>query len=106
MPAIDVLPGDLEIVRSILARFVPGVEVRLFGSRTSGRSRRFSDLDLVVMSERPLDLKVLARLIRAFAESSLPFKVDVLDAATLADDFRGRILDGSIVVQEAEFKTG
>jgi len=101
MPTIDLLPRDLEIVRSILARFVPGREVRMFGSRTSGKARRHSDLDLVVMTNRQLELDVYAGLKRAFSESSLPFKVDVLDEAVLAEEFRHRILEGSVVVQEA-----
>jgi predicted nucleotidyltransferase len=101
MPAIDLLPRDLEIVRSILARFVPGREVRMFGSRTSAKARRHSDLDLVVMTDRQLELDVYAGVKRAFSESSLPFKVDVLDAAVLAEDFRRRILEGSVVLQEA-----
>ncbi len=101
MPAIDVLPRDLEIVRSILARFVPGREVRMFGSRTGAKARRHSDLDLVVMTDRQLELDVYAGLKRAFSESALPFKVDVLDGAVLAEDFRRRILEGSVVVQDA-----
>jgi len=40
MPAIDLLPRDFEIVRSILARFVPGREVRMFGSRAGAKARR------------------------------------------------------------------
>ncbi len=100
MPTIDLLPRDLEIIRSILSQFVPGREVRLFGSRASDRARRYSDIDLVVMTEQPLDVKVHAALMEAFSESALPFKVDVLDAATLAEGFRRSILDGSVVVQK------
>jgi predicted nucleotidyltransferase len=100
MPAIDLLPRDLELIRSILSRFVPGREVRLFGSRASARARRHSDIDLVIMTERPLDIKVHAGLATAFSESSLPFRVDVLDAATLTEHFRRSILEGSVVVQE------
>jgi predicted nucleotidyltransferase len=96
MPAID-----LEIVRSVLARFVPGREVRMFGSRAAAKARRHSDLDLVVMTEQPLELIVYAGLKSAFSESALPFKVDVLDWSTLAEDFRRRIREGSVVIQEA-----
>jgi predicted nucleotidyltransferase len=99
MPTIDLLPRDLEIVCSILAKFVPGREVRAFGSRTSAEARRHSDLDLVVMTDHQLELDVYAGLKRAFSESALPFKVDVLDGSVLAEDFRRRILEGSVVVQ-------
>jgi len=101
MRPIDILPRDLEIVRSILVRFVPGIEVRAFGSRTSGNARRHSDLDLVVMTERPLDVFTLARMNAAFSESALPFTVDVLDWASLEEGFRALIRDGSVVIWDS-----
>jgi hypothetical protein len=35
----------------------------------------------------------------AFSDSVLPFKVDVLDGASLEENFRRLILEGSIVIQ-------
>ena len=99
MRPIDILPRDLEIVRAIVGRFVPGKEVRAFGSRAAGNARRHSDLDLVVMTERPLDVVVLAGMNEAFSESSVPFTVDVLDWASLDENFRRLILEGSVVLQ-------
>jgi len=99
MRPIDILPKDLEIVRAIVGRFVPKKEVRAFGSRTSGNARRHSDLDLVIMTEQPLDVVVLAKMTAAFSDSALPFKVDVLDWASLEENFRRLILEGSIVIQ-------
>jgi len=99
MRPVDILPKDLEIVRAIVERFVPGKEVRAFGSRTSGNARRHSDLDLVIMTERPLDVIVLAGMKAAFSDSDLPFKVDVLDGASLEENFRRLIREGSIVIQ-------
>jgi len=101
MRPIDILPKDLEIVRAILCRFVLGKEVRAFGSRTSGNARRHSDLDLVIMTEQPLDIVVLTKMTEAFSDSTLPFKVDVLDWASLDENFRRLILAGSIVIQES-----
>ncbi len=102
MRPIDVLPKDLEVVLEILDRFVPGMEVRAFGSRVTGNARRHSDLDLVIMTEQPLDVTVLAGLNAAFSESSLPFTVDVLDWAALAENARGFIREGSTVIRKAE----
>jgi type I restriction enzyme S subunit len=99
MRPIDILPKDLEIVRAIVGRFVPGKEVRAFGSRAIGNARRHSDLDLVIMTERPLDVVVLAKMTAAFSESALPFKVDVLDWASLEEGFRCLIGEGSVVIQ-------
>ncbi len=85
---IDLLPHHLEIIRNILADYVPEAEVRVFGSRITGKARPFSDLDLVVVSEAKLDWRILADLKEAFEESDLPFRVDVIDWHTINDNFR------------------
>jgi len=41
------------MVRDILHRSVPNRSVWAFGSRVTGKARRYSDLDLVVMGDRP-----------------------------------------------------
>ncbi|MBM3312413.1 MAG: nucleotidyltransferase domain-containing protein [Candidatus Aminicenantes bacterium] len=99
MRPVDILPKDLEAVLDILRRFVAEFEVRAVGSRASGNARRYSDLDLVVMTERPLEVSVLAGLNSAFSDSDLPFSVDVLDWASLDETFRRLIAEGSVVIQ-------
>ena len=98
-PAIDISPTDWEIVREILGRLIPGREVRAFGSRVTGAARRYSDLDLAVICERPLDLATSAALSDAFAESDLPFKVDVVDWATASESFRTMIKRDGVLVR-------
>ncbi len=100
MRPVEILPRDLEIVLGILRRFVPELEVRAAGSRASGNARRYSDLDLIIMTERPLDVPVLAGLNAAFSDSDLPFSVDVLDWASLEERFRRLVYEGSIVLQQ------
>ena len=78
-------------VRDILARHVPQVKAWAFGSRASGRAKKFSDLDLVLEGEAPLDGRMLARLHHAFVESDLPIKVDVVDWHALDPEFRALI---------------
>jgi type I restriction enzyme S subunit len=98
---IDVLPNHLEITLGILEKFVPGPEVRAFGSRVTGKARRHSDLDLAIMTERPLEIAVLAGMNAAFSESDLPFTVDILDWAVLEEHFRSIIREGSVIIREA-----
>ncbi len=99
---IDIVPGDLETVRSILARFVPDREVRAFGSRVSGIAKEFSDLDLAVMGDSAIPSAVLEDMKEAFSESSLPFKVDMVDWATTKDNFRRIIEKEYVVVQDGK----
>jgi type I restriction enzyme S subunit len=104
-PKLDISPGDLKIVLDILARHVPDREVWAFGSRATWKTKDFSDLDLAVIGEEPLSLKVSAALSDDFAESDLPFKVDVVDWATTSDNFREIIRRDRVVVQGCWLQT-
>lgn len=85
--------AELAVVREVLARHLPNREVWAFGSRVHGRHLKpFSDLDLAVLGGGPLGLDELAGLLAAFRESSLPFRVDVVDWATADERFRDVIL--------------
>ena len=79
MTTIDVPALALNAVLNMLARHVPDREIRVMGSRVSGRAKSFSDLDLVVMGDGPLDLRTLGQLRDAFDESNLPFAVDIVE---------------------------
>ncbi|MBI4630945.1 MAG: nucleotidyltransferase domain-containing protein [Chloroflexi bacterium] len=96
---IDLRPDHLKIVTDILARHAPEYEVRAFGSRVNGKTKPHSDLDLVVMTDSALSPSRLADLKDAFSDSDLPFRVDVLDWASIADNFRGIIEQEFVVVQ-------
>ena len=85
-------------MRDILARHVPELEVRAIGSRVSGRARKFSDLDLVLMTERALPLDRLAELREAFSESDLPLRVDIVDWASAAPGFRHIVARENVLI--------
>ena len=93
-------PGELEMVRGILQRHVPEREVWAFGSRVQGNAKPFSDLDLAVLGEQPLELSIQAELAEEFSESNLPFKVGIVDWATTSERFRQIIRKEYVVLQE------
>ena len=99
---VDISPGDLETVREILAEHIPEYEVLAFGSRVAWTARQYSDLDLAVMTEEPLDIMRMADLKEAFAESDLPFRVDIVDWASTSENFRKIIEKECIVVQKED----
>ena len=94
--ALDLDPADLAFVRAVLRRYLPGRRVRAFGSRVAGTAKRFSDLDLAIMGDRPVPDATIAALAEAFDDSALPFKVDLLDWARTGAEFR------AIVAAESE----
>ena len=98
--SIDLNPNHLATVLRILAEHVPECEVRAFGSRATWTARDYSDLDLAVIGDDPLDWRTLARLKEAIEESSLPMRVDVLDWHATSESFRKVIEQDYVVVQQ------
>lgn len=106
MSRIDARPNDLETVREILRKHVPTRRVVAFGSRATGRSKPFSDLDLAIQGDVEVPSAILAALADDFDESSLPFKVDIVDWATTAQSFRDIIARDAVTLQEGSTSIG
>lgn len=102
---IDLEPQDYETVRNILSRHLPGTEVRAYGSRVTGKTHRGSDLDLAIMTTEPLSLDTLADLRDAFSESTVPFRVDLLDWAETTESFRAIVMENSVILQDSSVRT-
>jgi predicted nucleotidyltransferase len=101
VPPIDIAPRDLDTVLKLLACHIPDRDVRAFGSRVTGAAKRFSDLDLVIMGDRPLDLGTRGALVDAFDESDLPFTVDLIDWASASASFQAVIEGQATLVRAA-----
>lgn len=97
-PGIDIQPDHWDIVRAILQKNVPQYAVWAFGSRVKGRAKKYSDLDLAVMTDTPLPLDVSGRLSDDFSTSDLPWRVDVVDWATTSATFRAIIAKDHVVL--------
>lgn len=88
---IEISPEEAVIVLAILQAHVPDRPVWAFGSRTNGKARRRSDLDLAVGGDEPLSLRTRSQLAEDFDQSDLPYRVDVVDLADITPEFRQRI---------------
>ena len=88
---MDLKPHQVEQVRNILQQHVPKAKVYAFGSRVKLTAKAHSDLDLVVVAETEIPLGRMHLLEEAFAESDLPFRVDVLDWHAISAEFREQI---------------
>ena len=98
---IEMSPTQLDEVKRILREHVPGCE-RAFGSRVTGRVKPWSDLDLAVIADQPLGFRRLGMLVEAFQESTLPFRVDVLDWHETSPSFQAIIAQQYAVIQNGE----
>lgn len=96
---VALTPEQSREVRAILRAWAPGREVWAFGSRATGASKRYSDLDLAILGDEPLPAAARAGLVNAFEESDLPFRVDVVEWAALGEAFRAVVAHGHAVLQ-------
>jgi len=88
--SINITSVQHHLLRDLLNKFLPNVQVWAFGSRVKGHSRPDSDLDIVVFST-PEQSAATYALKEALDESSLPFSVDVLVWNDISESFRNNI---------------
>ena len=89
MPALT--PEQRSLVAGIVRGTLADAEVYAFGSRATGRARPYSDLDLLVVRAQALSLAERAALRDQFERSTLPFRVDIVEAAGLSDAMAARV---------------
>ena len=98
---------QLETVQRILSLHFEGLEVWAYGPRLTGvdltpeTELDLAELDLAVIAERPLSFEAMTAVEKAFAESGLPFRVDVIDWVKLPESMQKQIKKEHDVVQAA-----
>ena len=98
-PDIAITDAEWSIVKDILQKFLPKETVWAFGSRVKHTHKPFSDLDIFVVNDQPLSIATMAELSEAFSESDLPWKVDVVDWASISEGFRKNIHADKVQLQ-------
>ncbi len=93
-------------MQGIVDVVLPGSQVRVFGSRATGRARPFSDLDLLMVRPARLSWAQRADLRDLFEASDLPFRVDVVEAEALPEGMSGRVAGESIALGDLVEPTG
>jgi predicted nucleotidyltransferase len=89
---LDLTPEQISTVRLITAEYLaPSTEIYAFGSRTNGKARQYSDLDLLIKSDNAIPYQTLTELENAFSESDLPFMIDIIDWQQISEEFRTAI---------------
>lgn len=89
----------LDDIRRILREVVGGREVAvyLFGSWARGEATPISDIDLAIEAPTPLPPGTLARLRERLEESSVPYRVEVVDLKDADPAFRQRVLEEGLL---------
>ncbi|MCQ2102226.1 MAG: nucleotidyltransferase domain-containing protein [Fibrobacter sp.] len=101
--ALCIESDHLETVQRILALHFEGLEVWAHGARVTGVDLTPStELELVVIAESPLSFEVMTTAEKAFVDSDLPFRVDIMDWAKLPESLQKQIKKEHDVVQSVE----
>lgn len=94
---------QLETVQRILNLHFEGLEVWAYGARLTGVNLTpETELELAVITDSPISFEDMVAVEKAFAESGLPFRVDIIDWVKLPESIQKQIKKEHDVVQAAE----
>jgi len=84
----------LETLRRILLNRLGAYETRifLFGSMARGDFRRTSDIDIAVLPQKKLPPGLLSRLREEIEESTIPYRVELVDLSKAAPRFLNHVI--------------
>lgn len=77
-------------IKEIIQKHLPVEEFKLFifGSRASGKTRKWSDIDVGIWGKNRLTAKTLADIEEDLEDSRIPFRVEVVDFSRVSQDFK------------------
>ena len=96
---LNVPENHLATIKEILRNYLPNQEVRVFGSRLTNKTKKYSNLDLIVVGKEKIERSNLVRAKEAFESSKLPFRIDLLDWNRISEKFKKIILEKYEVIQ-------
>lgn len=100
--ALCLEPEQLETVQRILGLHFEGLEVWAYGARVTGVDLTpETELELVIINDKPLSVEAMTAVEKAFADSGLPFRVDIIDWVKLPESIQKQIKKEHDVVQAA-----
>ena len=85
-------------VKKVLAKYP--YTFYAFGSRVTGKQKKFSDLDLCYIE--PIPPLILGDIREDFDESNLPFKVELVDFYGASSEFQERIRADLALIQRGK----
>ena len=87
------------IISNIVNKYTD-IKVAIFGSRSKGTNKEYSDVDLLILDQKnsPIDKKTLAKIKFDLIESNLPYLVDLHAVSTINSDFYHKIKENLIIL--------
>lgn len=77
-------------IQKIIFKYLPSKDYRVFvfGSRATGRAKKWSDYDIGVEGKKPIPQQIIAKINEDLEESDIPYLVDVVDFLQVRDKFK------------------
>lgn len=100
-PIVGLKYEEWSFIKKNLERFLPkGSTVYFFGSRHRGDHKPYSDLDISIHTpkEGKLDRAWFGALEDIFADSDIPYKIDLSDYDSLDEKFQEHIRNNSVQI--------
>lgn len=87
-----------KLIKKTVAKYLPTdrYKVFLFGSRATGVSRKWSDVDVGILGSGKVDLTTLTRIKGELADSDIPYRTEVVDFSSVSGNFR-RLAMGKVI---------
>jgi predicted nucleotidyltransferase len=93
---MDLNQKHREILISTIHSVVGRADIYLFGSFARGKARIDSDVDIAIRSQAKIPFEEMMRMKHLFAESELPYFVDIIDLNAIEESFR-RAIENDLV---------
>ena len=79
-----------EKIKKIIFQFLnpKDYKVFIFGSRATGKAKKYSDYDIGIVGKRPVPSAIKVLIEEALEESDLPYNVDIVDFSLVSANFR------------------
>lgn len=89
---------QLKLIQTILRKYFPNAEIRVFGSRYKHTNKPYSDVDIAIVGNEKIDMITYSRVKEELEESNVKYRVDLLDWNAIHEDFRKIIEEGYEII--------
>ncbi|MDF1654320.1 MAG: nucleotidyltransferase domain-containing protein [Coxiellaceae bacterium] len=90
---MDIKDEHLQWILHTIKQEINTPTIYAFGSRVAGTAQQYSDFDVAVDCNEKIPLLALSTLDEKFADSDIPFKIDLIDWHRITPEFQQHILE-------------
>ena len=98
MANLDLEEKYQDFIISAVKRFLPNVDIYIYGSRVKGKALKYSDVDIALKSDEKIPFEQLLALKAYFHDSTFPYMVDIIDLDNISEKFYSLIKDDLVKI--------